>query len=162
MPVIKSTVGSSLTKPAKENAPEQPKGSSKKGQTILYIEEDMPEEETPAGNDSYGEYSDEQAAFIEKEIKKGKAKYQPKKKKANPDEYLVLEQNEYQKAKHEAAKQEKMAPQKGMKFKKVLDKKKTVSDKNGDQWEVVEKRESNFVERPVHTDSDAGSELSYD
>ena len=74
----------------------------------------------------------------------------------------MLEQNEYQKVKHEAAKQEKMAPQKGMKVKKVLDKKKTVADKNGDTWEVVEKRDVNFIQRPIDTDSDAGSELSYD
>ena len=55
-----------------------------------------------------------------------------------------------------------MKPKKGMKVVKVLEKKKTVTDAKGDLWEVVDKRDKFAIEKPIETDSDAGSELSYD
>ena len=69
-------------------------------------------------------------------------------------------------AKAELAEQDRAAkevkPKKGMKVVTVLDKKKTVKDAKGDEWEVVDKRDKKVIEKPVETDSDAGSELSYD
>ena len=45
---------------------------------------------------------------------------------------------------------------------KVLDRKKTVKDTKGDTWEVVDKREKTTIQKVVGSDSDSGSELSYD
>ena len=53
-------------------------------------------------------------------------------------------------------------PKKGIKVVSVLDKKKTMKDAKGDEWEVVDKRDKKLIEKPIETDSDAGSELSYD
>jgi hypothetical protein len=47
-----------------------------------------------------------------------------------------------------------------MKYKKVLKPKKTLRDDHGD-WEVIEEqRGSYFIEKPVHTDSEAEFEDS--
>jgi hypothetical protein len=86
---------------------------------------------------------------------------------------LVIESNEYQQAKHAASKAAKVtqvvqvderivpsAPNKVIK--RVLDKKTTVKDSKGDEWEVTEeKRNTYLIERDANS-SDAGSELSYD
>jgi len=53
-------------------------------------------------------------------------------------------------------------PNKGKKLVKVLGKKKTIRDNKGDEWEVVDKRETFLKEKAIDTDSDEGSELSMD
>ena len=91
---------------------------------------------------------------------------------------MTISSNEYQKAKTQAAKKDKKAtqgliaveeaneelkPKDGNKFTKVLAKKKTVRDTaGGADWEVVDKRDAYLVERPIVSDSEDGSELSYD
>lgn len=95
-------------------------------------------------------------------------------------EQMTIEANEYQKAKAAASKKkapadkagegyipaedvEGVKPKDGHKFQKVLGKKKTIKDTaGGGDWEVTEKRDTLVVERPIDTDSDFGSELSYD
>jgi hypothetical protein len=57
---------------------------------------------------------------------------------------------------------QKVQPKKGMKVVKVLEKKKTVRDAKGDTWEVVDKRDKKAIEKPIDSDSNAGSELSFD
>lgn len=49
-----------------------------------------------------------------------------------------------------------------MKIKAVLQKKKTVKDNKGDEWEVTEQREKVLIQKPIVTDSEDGSELSFD
>lgn len=54
-------------------------------------------------------------------------------------------------------------PAKGKKIVKVLGKKKTIKDTKGDEWEVVDKRETFLKEKAIDSDdSDNRSELSMD
>ena len=83
-------------------------------------------------------------------------------------EQMTIASNQYQKVKVQtteglipADEAEGLKPKDGHKFQKRLGKKKTIKDNGGD-WEVVDKREQYLVERPIESDSDAGSELSYD
>lgn len=91
---------------------------------------------------------------------------------------MTIGANEYQKAKSKVVKDQKepeskglisiedadgLKPKEGHKFQKRLGKKKTIRDNTGGgDWEVTEKREQFLVERPIESDSEAGSELSYD
>lgn len=50
---------------------------------------------------------------------------------------------------------QELKPEKGKKFKKVLQPKRTIREKGGD-WEVVDaKRESVLVQKAIYTDSDS-------
>ena len=60
------------------------------------------------------------------------------------------------------AETEDQKPQIGFVTKKILGKKKTITDKKGDEWEVVDKRDTFTIKKPVNSDSDSGSELSFD
>lgn len=102
----------------------------------------------------------EEVMRIEEQIRKGQAKYQPVKKvKASNDQDLVLTQNAYAGVRREMTKQD---TSKGMKVKAVLQKKKTIKDNKGDEWEVTEQREKVLIQKPIVTDSEDGSELSFD
>lgn len=78
----------------------------------------------------------------------------------------TITSNPYQQAKHEQAKVERAEKKivKGIQMKvvKVFEQKKTVKDSKGETWEVTDKRDKKAIEKPVESDSDAGSELSFD
>ena len=116
-----------------------------------------------AGDDVSGyddESSGDEVTRIEEQIRKGQAQYKPvKKDKPSKEEDLVLTQNAYAGVRKEMTKQD---TSKGMKIKAVLQKKKTVKDNKGDEWEVTEQREKVLIQKPVVTDSEDGSELSFD
>lgn len=86
------------------------------------------------------------------------------KPKKDADEVLK-EQNASVKASADPVVEDKeedaFVPAKGKKIVKVLGKKKTVKDNKGDEWEVVDKRDTYLKEKAIDTDSD-GSELSMD
>ena len=111
----------------------------------------------------YGDESSDDQIQIEDVVKSSKMLYQSKQQKPKKEE--IIESNPYQQAKYQASKnaaeEDKMQLEKGMKVKRVLGKKKTIKDSLG-EWEVVDKRESTLVQKPVVTDSEDGSELSYD
>jgi hypothetical protein len=124
------------------------------------VKEDRP----PMAGDDVSGYDDEssgdEVTRIEEQIRKGQAQYKPvKKDKPSKDEDLVLTQNAYAGVRKEMTKQD---TSKGMKIKAVLQKKKTVKDNKGDEWEVTEQREKVLIQKPVVTDSEDGSELSFD
>ena len=112
-------------------------------------------------NSDYGdESSGDEVTRIEQQIKKGAAAYKAKpiaKKAKDEGENLVLTQNAYAAVRKEIA-----TISKGTKVKAVLQKKKTVKDNKGDEWEVTDKREKVLIEKPILSDSEEGSELSFD
>lgn len=130
-----------------------------------------PEIEVTGDASGYDDESDGEdvKAFLEREVKKNNEPKQ-KAKKQNVNE-IIKTQNEavVQEKVKAAPKAAPKAPAKAAKASapaqvknvKVLEKKKTVKDYKGDEWEVVDKREQKIVEKPLDS-SDEGSELSYD
>jgi hypothetical protein len=57
--------------------------------------------------------------------------------------------------------EQEVVPEKGMRIQKVLGKKKTIKDIKGDEWEVVDKRETVLIQKEINSDSNDGSELSF-
>jgi len=124
------------------------------------------EEVTSVKGPDYGDESSDDHIQIEDVVKSSKVL--AKSKQTKPKKEQTIESNPYQQAKYQASKaaapaeeENKIQLDKGMKVKRVLGKKKTVKDSTG-EWEVVDKRETTLIQKPVVTDSDDGSELSYD
>lgn len=112
---------------------------------------------------------DDESDPDEKAFQKNKGKtstYQPKAKKAEAKN-MIQQQNAQvvqSKVKETPAPVEVEEPkvEKGKKMQKVLGKKKTIKDNKGDEWEVVDKRETVIIQKEINSDSESGSELSYD
>jgi hypothetical protein len=122
------------------------------------------EEQRSAAKDSDDESALDETDFVEREIKKEKMKYQPKAAgKSNLANELIKKQNAdiiKNKAPAQPAQEPEVVVERGKKLQKVLGKRKTITDKQGD-WEVTDKRDTYTVQKPLDS-SDAGSELSYD
>lgn len=122
------------------------------------------EEEEMDKASSYDDESDlEEKDFVEKDIKKGKVQYKAK-APAEDAKSMIKQQNKKVVAtkKETVVSDQDAKPQKGMRLQKVLGKKKTVKDTKGDEWEVVDKRATVVIQKALNTDTDSGSELSYD
>lgn len=124
------------------------------------------EEEPVRVGSSYDEESDlDPKDIIEKKMK-GKVSYQAKPKKVEV-KAMIQQQNaqvvQQKKEKKESSDDEddEQTVEKGKRLQKVLGKKKTVCDHKGDEWEVVDKRDTYFVKKNINS-SDSGSELSFD
>lgn len=104
---------------------------------------------------------------MEQKIKQGKLKYQAKPKK-NDAKTLIQQQNaqvvqqKISEKPNTVSQEQDVKPEKGKRIQKVLGKKKTLVDNKGDEWEVVDKRETVLIQKNINTDSEEGSELSYD
>lgn len=121
------------------------------------------DEDRPAGS-SYDEESDlDPKDIMEKKIK-GKQVYVAKPKKVEAKSMIqqqnaqVVQKKKEEKAPSEA---EDLKPEEGKRLQKVMAKKKTVRDNKGDEWEVVDKRDTYVIQKHINS-SDSGSDLSYD
>lgn len=110
---------------------------------------EVSEEEAPAHGSSYGEESDLDPKDILEKKMKDNFTYQAKNKKTESKQ-LIKQQNaqvvQSKKEEQPVVKDNAQpVPDKGKKFQKVLGKKKTVRDNKGDEWEVVDKRETMVI-----------------
>ena len=121
------------------------------------------EDEQPAGS-SYDEESDlDPKDIMEKKIK-GKQTYVAKPKKAEAKTMIQQQNAQVVQKKKEKVKSEddqELKPAEGKRLQRVLGKKKTIRDNKGDEWEVVDKRDTQLIEKAINS-SDTGSELSFD
>lgn len=123
------------------------------------------EDEKPAAGSSYDEESDlDPKDILEKKINKGKQTYVTKPKKAEA-KTMIQQQNaqvvQKKKEKIQSEDDGELKPEEGKRLQKVLGKKKTVRDNKGEEWEVVDRRDTYLIQKAINS-SDSGSELSYD